>query len=79
MKVGDLVRVKNVNWNGEIGSVEGEIVPGFMMCILECDEDPQHSHRKLGHPRYYVVIMEGMYKGVGHWIHGESLEVISES
>jgi len=40
MKVGDLVRVKNVNWNGEIGSVEEEVVPGFMMCILECDDDP---------------------------------------
>ena len=62
MKVGDLVRVKNIRLDSS------KVVPGFLMQILEIKE----SHG------YYVVVLQGgsKYLGLKHWISGIDLEVI---
>ena len=68
MKVGDLVRVKNI-YDHMCVTEESQdtFQSGFLLCITEISPDG-----------YYVMVMEGRYLGAEHWITGENLEVISE-
>jgi len=63
VKVGDLVRVKNITLD------DSNVVPGFLMQILEIKES--HGYR--------VVLLQGgnKYLGLKHWISGVDLEVIA--
>ena len=62
MKVGDLVRVRNIHEGMNVGHVQ----PGFLLRIQE----------KASPTAYYVIVMEGPYMGREHWITGEHLEVV---
>ena len=64
MKVGDLVRVKNIN---DYWPEQGH-QPGFLLQIIENAADG-----------YYIVVMSGPYLGAEHWISGKDLEIVNES
>ncbi len=69
MKVGDLVRVKNIHeytpaW------LDKDPEPGYLMIILVVGEDG-----------YFTMILQGPYSGVTNWLGAreEELEIVSES
>ena len=65
MKVGDLVRVPNVNAYDPWCEVTES---GYLLQIIA-----------MGSEGYYIIVLEGPYLGVEHWVSGEDLEVISET
>ncbi len=68
MKVGDLVRVKNIHLHWRDGSKTlPKKVPGFLMQVLAINGSQR-----------FVMILEGKHLGLKHWINGKGLEVISE-
>ena len=63
MKVGDLVRVKNTK------NYLVECGQGYLLEITA----------KASNEGYFIIVMSGPHLGKEHWVHGEDLEVISES
>jgi len=70
MKVGDLVRVKNIHEYTPAG-VDQKPEPGYLMHILSVCEATG----------YFTMILQGPYFGVTNWLGAreEELEVVSES
>jgi hypothetical protein len=62
MKIGDLVRVRNIHE----GMNADHVQPGFLLRIQE----------KASADMYYIIVMEGPYMGVEHWITSKNLEMI---
>ena len=63
MKVGDLVRVKNIHKHFDL-----DPEPGYLMCVL--------SVRKKG---YFMMIVQGKYFGMTNWVSGRGFEIVSTS
>lgn len=67
MKVGDLVRVKNINeyapeW------LDKDPTPGYLMQILS-----------VGRSGYFTMILQGKYFGMTNWVSGKGFEIVSAS
>ena len=64
MKVGDLVRVKNIHKYFDL-----DPEPGYLMCILSTDDE--HG--------YFMMIVQGKYSGMTNWVSGVGFEIVSKS
>ena len=63
MKVGDLVRVKNIN-----EYFDDDPTPGYLMQILS-----------VGRSGYFTMILQGKYYGMTNWVSGKGFEIVSAS
>ena len=63
MKVGDLVRVKNINEH-----FDDDPAPGYLMCVLA-----------VGNNGYFTMILQGKYFGMTNWVSGKGFEIVSAS